>query len=183
MRTLECVAITTLVLRGFRDQLVWWQAVRHQQRKLLDSQDLDEYFTHYNKDRMFKLQDKVARDSVLKGKSFMVDKESGEVILIESDVKNLLAEYPGYHIRRRVNTVPVAEYEGFDTCGSMILSGSNRCYIATICHEEMLRVCHLRDQYVPIDIQARHPKRVVCTNTNNQQEDAEGRKAKLRRVD
>ena len=183
MRTLRCVANTTAVLRGLRDQLVRWQAIRQEQRQLLDSQDHDEYFVHRNNDRGFRLQDEKTRESILRGETYMVDKKSGSVILSTTEAKNILAEYPGYLIRRRVNTVSVPEYEGFDSFGRMIDSGSKRCCIATISHEEMLRVCHLRDQYVPIDIQARHPKRVVRTNTNNQQEDAEGRKAKLRRVD
>ncbi len=181
MRTLRCVANTTVVLRGLRDQLVGWQAIRQEQRQLLDSQDHDEYFVHRNNDRGFKLRDEETRESVLIGETYMVDKESGSVILSTIEAKNILAEHPGYLIRRRVNTVPVPEYEGFDSSGRMIDSGSKRCCIATISHEEMLRVCHLRNQYVPIDIQARRPKRAVCTN--KQQEDAEGRKAKLRRVD
>jgi hypothetical protein len=176
MSTLRCVTVTTLVLRGFRDQLVWWQAICQKQLQLLDSHDLDEYFMHHNNSRVFKLRDEVTRDCILNGKSFMVDKNSGEVILSETDVKNILAQYPGNLIRQRVNTVPVPEYKGFDSCGFMINSGSNRCYIKTICHEEMLRVCHQRDQHVPIDIQARRLKRVARTDDNQQEGAAKRRR-------
>jgi hypothetical protein len=151
------VAHTTMILRGLRTHIGEWRTILKQQRQLLDSQDLNEYFAFYNNERAFNLRDEAIRGSVLRGETYMVAK-NGRVIFCIEEVKTIMTDYPDHLIRQQVKTVAVPEYEGFDSRGRMINKRSHRCCVATISHEEMLLLCHERNQFIPIDIQERRLK-------------------------
>ena len=148
------VAHTTMILRGLRTHIGEWRTILKQQRQLLDSQDLNEYFAFYNNERAFNLRDEAIRGSVLRGETYMVAK-NGRVIFCIEEVKTIMTDYPDHLIRQQVKTVAVPEYEGFDSRGRMINKRSHRCCIAMISHAEMLLSCHERNQFIPIEIQGR----------------------------
>jgi hypothetical protein len=153
-----------------------------EQRRLLQSQDLEEYFSHYNKNIGFTLRDEMTRTSVLRGDSFMVT-NSGRVILTFLEAHTILRDYPGYLMRRRVKTVPWPEYDGFDFDGRMIDVGNRRCYLETIGRDEMQRICHERGQKVVPFYQAKlHAHTSVSRVDSDDEEKSDGHQEKRARV-
>jgi hypothetical protein len=149
MITLRAIAAKTKLLRALRTQIVAWRTLRIEQRQLLNSYDLEEYFAHRNNEAAFKARDQAIRVGIGYGDVFMISKTTGRVITSCAEATMFLLEYPGFLIRRRVETIQMPTYNGIDLNGRMEDTGDHRCLIKTLTYDEMVTRCNERNQLIP----------------------------------
>jgi len=149
MITLRVIAAKTKLLHALRIQIMAWRTLRIEQRQLLNSHDLEEYFAYRNNEAAFKTRDQTIRLSIGYGDVFMVSKKTGRVITSCAEATMFLLEYPGFLIRRRVETIPMPTYNDIDLKGRMVDTGDHRCFIKTLTYDEMVTRCNDRHQLIP----------------------------------
>jgi hypothetical protein len=161
MSTLRAIATNTKLLCDLRVQIVAWKNLRIEQRYLLNSHDLTEYFAYRNDDTGFEKRDHDIRISIGRGDLFMVSSKSGRIITSCAEASMYLVEYPGFLIRNRVETIRMPSYNDIDTKGRMVDTGDHRCLIQTLTYGEMVQRCNNRHQTVPDGGQPQDPDTLI----------------------
>jgi hypothetical protein len=124
--TLGEIAEKTSDLRALRDSEAAWRESLSKQVRLLESQDLPEYFKYVNDTVEFDRVDASTRASILRGEEFMID-HSGRAVDSLDEAKKILDEYPGSVIGNKVKTTLFndSQYNGFDYYGRMLPVGED----------------------------------------------------------